>query len=228
MSIGISTTATFPYACDLLLSTLHCLEPSRSIAEQTLKEFNVYELDHAWAMVREFENLNSLSFTSDFSMSLAYLLFKGVRPGATQKDCKRTLMTLMEYIVNSSKRQDFESTDGSRPIHPDVLGFFLALLPYATNERQLRSLMKSAGCGEKWYRIQEEGPRQDPKEKRSPPPPRIPLSVFGSMEVPRALVMGSFVSMMIKSSHPDGAEATMLFTLLSDLSGPFPEIVSIW
>jgi len=187
------------------------------------------KLSGAEKMVREFENHIHLSFSRGFAtFSIAYLLFKGTGPSQTKEITRTTLISFMKQFAAATPRTDLDTylDTEDRPIHPEVIGFFLALLPYIAEERDLKTLMKAADAGEKWCGSEDET-RADPRDRSFVTPPRIPLAVFGEVSAQTALLMGSFISMMLKDRRPDGITSTMLFSLMADLSGPYPDIVQL-
>jgi hypothetical protein len=240
IAISGPTPSTYKHACHLLLSIFRCLDRTKHPVEQMFEIFKQKEseteeemserlkLAGAERIVREFENRTNLSFSREYSsFSIAHFLFKGVTPTQTKSICEAVLTELTEQFVSSSERTDLSPHDSNdRPMHPDAIGFFLARLPFKTDEIGLKLLMKEADAGENWWRM-EEGSVTDAKTK-SASTPRIPLAVFGHIPPSIALVMGSFISMMLKDRLPDGTTSTMLFMLLADLSGIYPDIVALW
>lgn len=223
-AISISSTVSYPYACELLMAAVRCLIKGQSIHSQ----MNAHLYEDSRTMIRGFENTYSISFDNEFSLSLAYILFIGVRPSSTKEAYKKTVTYLMEHTITNVRRVDAKPNDNMRPIHPEVLGFFMGLLPFMMTQADLRNLIRLADGGEQWAQSDSESESQDQRMKTEKSFIRLPIEVFGNMQPRTALLICSFACMMLKTCSVYDPEATMLYTLLADLSGRFPDIVGIW
>ena len=57
--------------------------------------------------------------------------------------------------------------------------------------------------------------------------PRVPFDILGVTDPNTALLVISFVGTMLQTAQGDDAESQILFSLLSDASTPYSEIVSL-
>jgi hypothetical protein len=159
----------------------------------------------------QLDQLLGLSFETSFSFSLASIIFKGVRHSSLRKSADAVLRSLLRITVHSIP-QAGDDVDGF--LHPDALGYFLALLPLSTSPDAYERLMQECD-------MSRSGGDCDNIV------PRISLDFIGADDPNIALLTTSFVGAMLTTAQGDDAETEMLYTLLSDIGILFPDIVSM-
>lgn len=183
----------------------------------------------------QLDNVLGLSFESTFSFSLAPILFKGLRHAPLKASGEAVLRTLLRVTTtppslggknasdDDDDNDDEEDKLGARyPLHPDALGFFLALLPYSTTVKSHRSLLEDAGLDAFWL-PQEASDSIDQEE----PIPRLSLDILGITDATTALFVSSFIGAILTSAQGNDAESEMLYMLLADVATVFPEVVAM-
>jgi hypothetical protein len=186
----------------------------------------------------QLDNVLGLSFESSFSFSLAPMLFKGLRHAPLKASGEAVLRTLLRVtttppsleVKNEGKGDDDDEDDDDEddkldaryPLHPDALGYFLALLPYSTTVKSHRSLLEDARLDAFWL-PQEASDRIDKEEHI----PRLSLDILGITDATTALFVSSFVGAILTSAQGYDAESEMLYILLADVATVFPEVVAM-
>jgi hypothetical protein len=187
----------------------------------------------------QLDNVLGLSFESTFSFSLAPILFKGLRHAPLKASGEAVLRTLLRVtttppsleVKNEGKGDDDDEDDNDDednkldaryPLHPDALGYFLALLPYSTTVKSHRSLLEDARLDAFWL-PQEASCRSDQEEHI----PRLSLDILGITDATTALFVSSFVGAILTSAQGNDAESEMLYMLLADVATVFPEVVAM-
>ena len=165
----------------------------------------------------QLDQLLGLSFDSSFSFSLASIIFKGVRHSGLKDSAEAVLRSLLRVTVRSGGR-----TNGvSGVLHPEALGYFLALLPLSTTPVAYRRLLEDCGATARCL-------AEAASEGNGTP--RVSLSFLGFVGVhdtTTALLLTSFVGAILTTAQGDDAETEILYTLLSDVSMLYPDIVSM-
>jgi hypothetical protein len=205
-------------ATQLLRSTITVMEKQSAFIESgvptTLQKARVQIEDIA----SQLDSLLGLSFDSAFSFSLATTIFKGVRHSALKDSAESALRTLLKSTVQAAET----SKEPTTPLCPDALGYFLALLPIATNSESYRRLLQDARVDEFWLADEGFGQVDDLDTV-----PRVPFELLGIQDTTTALLVTSFVGAMLSSVQGDVAETEILFNVLSDIATAFPETVSL-
>ncbi|KAH8118768.1 hypothetical protein DFH11DRAFT_1839273 [Phellopilus nigrolimitatus] len=160
----------------------------------------------------QLDQLLGLSFDSDFSFSLAAVIFKGIRRPQLRESAVGALRCLITTAA------------GETPIHSDVLGYFLALLSVSTTAQSYQQLLQEARVGINWM------PKKDSYnrfEDDNDQLPRVSFDVLGCQDFATALLAISFLGSILSSAQVDDTESQMLFTVLKEASLVFPDVVSL-
>jgi neurofibromin 1 len=108
------------------------------------------------------------------------------------------------------------STDDLLP--GDALGYFIALLPFATTAEDYEMLLDLCV------------PNRPAQAREASPDgvaPDISFDFLNIRDPNAALLTVSFISTMLGSAQGDDVETDILFQLLADLTDPYPEVVSL-
>jgi hypothetical protein len=170
-----------------------------------------------------------LSFKTSFSFSLAAIIFKGIRHTGLRKMTEALLHSLLNVTIRSNP-------PNHHSVHPEALGFFLALLPSSSTSVAYESLLndclisnggdadvdvpnillKHVGLGDD---IEGDGEEDENVEAAA--------NRRFSEKYERALLTVSFVGTMISSAQGDDAETESLYTLLAHIALAYPNVVAI-
>lgn len=167
----------------------------------------------------QLDQMLGLSFDSDFSFSLAAIIFKGVRRPSLRASATETLRCLLKTVVSTLP----PSAEDETPIDGDALGYVLALLPTSTTPQAFKQLMQDSGAGAAWAQ-KDSFERAELDDGQVP---FVPFEVLGCQDPTTALLTVSFVGSMLTTAQSDDAESQMLFGVLKDMSFAFPDIVSM-
>jgi len=172
----------------------------------------------------QLDQLLGISFESDFSFSLASVIFKGMRRPQLMDSAKDALRCLLTTALAVSTSGDGEQSPvGRESVQRDVLGYFLALLPVSVTSSSFQQLLMDAGVKVLWtarkdmYEMADDGQQV----------PRVDLNLLGCNDNNTALLITSFVGAMLSTAQGDDAESQMLYSILADASSAYPEYVSL-
>lgn len=210
-------------ATRLLQNTLEDIERRGLFKDMSMSYFMLEARKELEDVAIQFDQLLQLSFEpSTFSFSLAAIIFKGVRHSGLRDSAESILRSLLAVTVNSYN-QDVGSMNGYRDgLRPDVLGYFLALLPFCSTIMDYRQLLEDCHVDETW--LPEIGD-DDLDEEHSVP--RVSPQFLGIVDSSTALLVTSFIQAILSTAQGDDAETEMLFGLLVDISLIFPETVAM-
>lgn len=167
----------------------------------------------------QLDQMLGLSFESDFSFSLAAIIFKGVRRPSFRTSAIETLRCLLKTVVSTLPPPTEEDTS----IDGDALGYVLALLPTSTSPQTFKQLLQESGAGVAWTRKESFGQTEIDDGQA----PHVPFEVLGCHDSNTALLIVSFIGSMLSTAQSDDAESQMLFGVLKGMSLVFPETVSM-
>ncbi|KAH9030143.1 hypothetical protein EDB85DRAFT_1456161 [Lactarius pseudohatsudake] len=163
-----------------------------------------------------------ISFESNFSFSLAAITIKGLKLKVFKPvalDSLRTMLRVSSRAV-SSVGDDSELPPVPR-VAPESLGYFLALLSAATTQKTYRQLLQDANL-EAYLAGEDSAERADEEDV-----PRIPLELLNITDVNVALLVISFIGVMLEIFQGANAETEIYFNLLSDVSMAYPEVLTM-
>lgn len=170
----------------------------------------------------ELDKALQISFDSNFSFSLAAIIFKGIRYPSLKDAAEAALRCLLCVTMRSQTNKDIPS--GFRDsIPPDALGYFLALLPLSTTPESYRRLLDDCSIDDAW--LPDAGFETLGDDDSAAP--RISPAFLGVTDSNTALLVTSFVSTMLSTAQGDDTETEILFSLLSDIANYFPQTVAL-
>jgi hypothetical protein len=170
----------------------------------------------------QLDDILKISFESNFSFSLASVIFKGIRHSGLKDSAEAVLRSLLSVTVRSQANDDLPS--GFRDsISNDALGYFLALLPLSTKPDSYRRLLDDCNIDDAW--LPEAGLETiDDDEDKTP---RISPAFLGITDSSTALLVTTFVGTILTTAQGDDIETEMLCSLLSDIANHFPQTVAM-
>jgi hypothetical protein len=212
-----SHIAFYIEATDLLRTTLEHMESRNrlrgSVSATLLDGRNPLE-----DIAIQLDQLLALSFDSSFSFSLASIIFKGIRHSMLKDSAEAALRTLLRITVRSGASASGTAEESRDVLHPDALGYFLALLPLSTTPAAYRRLLEDCDASPSCL-------AEAVDESESVP--RVSLGFIGLHDATTALLLTSFVGAILTTAQGDDAETEILFNLLWDVSALYPDIVSM-
>lgn len=162
----------------------------------------------------QLDQLLEISFETDFSLSLAAVLFKGIRRPQLRPFAVNALRGLIKAVTQTA----IASTEYKvlNCVHPDALGYFLALLPVSTTPALYQQLLAEACLP------------PDPEMKHTENfVPHIPFGLLGCTNTNMALLVTSSVGSMLSTAQGDDFESQILYNVLADAALLFPEAIYI-
>ncbi|KAJ7724736.1 hypothetical protein DFH07DRAFT_1066990 [Mycena maculata] len=171
------------------------------------------------SVLGQFDNILSISFDTNFSFALASVLFKGMRVSTVRAGAEKVLRTLLGVTMRPYVREG-EMNGVRDALSPDALGYFIALLPVSATPAAYRRLLKECNLGEAV-------PPETSGIDDATEAPRVQVPLMGIDGAPTALLAASFVGAVVTSAQGNDAETEMLYCLLADIGGSYPEIVAM-
>lgn len=170
----------------------------------------------------QLDQLLGLSFESNFSFSLAAIIFKGMRHPGLRDPTEAALRSLMKITVRSCGETEHADDGPESPICQDILGYFLALLPASTTVRDFRRLLEESAADKSWM-------AQDfiALFGEDDPVTKAPFALLGLADGNMALFVTSFIGAMLTTAQSDDTESKILYNLLSDTADAFPDVVTM-
>jgi len=211
-------------AYDLIKVTLEVMEKYGHFRRYGAPGFLLDARAPLLEFAEQFDEFVGLSFHTDFSLSLAQIIFKGIRHTALKDAAEGALRMLTQVMARSYHRATSKTapSDGTGGILcPDVLGYFLALLPFSTNAAAYRRLLKDCMIEETWFDA-----AGLPDEQDEAATPRPNAAFLGISDSQTALMVATMICTMLGSAQGDDAETEMLYGLLSELSLSFPDVMN--
>ncbi|KAG9027475.1 Ras GTPase activating protein ira2 [Tulasnella sp. JGI-2019a] len=187
----------------------------------------------------QLDSVLGLSFECSFSFSLATAIFKGMRHPPTHDAACDVLHALLRTTAHITAPKDtitppattvtiISPVAETKPVEPDSLGFFLALLPLAKNNTGYKKLLEEAGTGMGWLGDAGAMPSSisvglDDGDESVP---RIPFEMLGVRDSTDALLVVSFLVAMVNSAHEE-REQELLWFLLATAAEAYPEMIAL-
>src|ERR1700761_2713909 len=172
--LGTTTGSFFNEVTQLLTTAIEVLQKSGSFGdcmiEVLMDSYKMHDTPE-----QSIEQFLSLSFDLDFSFSVAWILFKGVRPKHTSAHARRALESMIQMTIQCNRRDpSWDGNEELRPMHPDVLGYFIAMLPFVTTTEEYEKLCSLVDAGspyppEHGLGSQNNGGHQRPDAQTTPP-----------------------------------------------------------
>jgi neurofibromin 1 len=173
----------------------------------------------------QMDDMLGISFDTEFSISLAHVLFKGIRHSILKESAEDVLRTLLRISVKSHHQLHGEgASNGIHSILPvDSLGYFLALLSVSSSTTSYQRLLKEAGIEDAWHA---EAGLPD-LDRDGGCAPKVTPVFLGINDFNTALMVATFIGTMLGSAQGDDAETEMLYGLLAELALSFPDVISL-
>ena len=206
-------------ACNLLRITLENLESRGLLQGGTVPAILLDARAPFEDIASQMDQLLDLSFDSSVTFCLSAIIFKGVRHSGLREATEAALRTLLQVTLRAAARKEPGAYPNS--LHPDVLGYFLALLPFSTTIASYRRLLEDCGAEQRWL------PEISPDDLDEGHVPRLSIDFLGIHDANTALLVSAFVAVMLTTAQGNDAESEMLYTFLSDIAEAFPETVSM-
>lgn len=213
--------AFFAEAAALLEASVATLDEQGAFGDQTLSTYLLESrgpLDDAAIQIDEFVGL---SFENSFSFTLASIVFRGLRH--SQLQVQQTTTSLLGTLLRLATRTappPLSIPRAERTISPEVLGYFLALIPTTPTVSSFQLILREAGAGSAWL---DNSSRSTDSEDSGAA--RIPLQALGIQDSNAALLVATFLGTMLNSATAN-PEREMLFSLLADMATVYPETIS--
>ncbi|KIL70462.1 hypothetical protein M378DRAFT_1044573 [Amanita muscaria Koide BX008] len=167
----------------------------------------------------QLDEILKLSFETNFSFSLASIVFKGIRHTPFRNSAQAALRSLLSVTMRSRQRSSPEQRNTTLS---DALGYFLALLPLSTSGPAYRRLLEDCHVDDAW--IPQPGIEDDEEENLVP---RVSPLLLGITDSTTALLATSFVGVMLTTAQGDDAESELLYMLLCNIAVTYPDIVAL-
>lgn len=212
-----SYSAYYVEATILLRVSLEAMEGQGMFRDKSVKVVLLEGRLPLEEITEQLDGLLKLSFETSFSLTLAAIIFKGMRLRHFKEYAEAALRTLLQVTVRSES-----DTDALRSsLSTSVLGYFLALLSVSTTLESYRALLRECEIEDLW--------RTDascPENEQQSFVPRVTPMFLKIEDYETALLVATFAGTMLLTAQGDDAETEMLYSLLADLGYSYPEAVS--
>jgi len=215
--------AFYAEAAQLLRATIQQLSDQGLVEEQGVPESL---LEHRYGIREIADQLDQglkISFESNFSFSIASILAKGFKLKSFKLVALDALRTMLRVSSRALSEEGGNSEVATIPsVAPDALGYFLALLSAATTRRKFRELLHDANLDE-YLAVDDSTESVDEEDV-----PSVPLELLNITDTNSALLVISFIGIMLEISQGENTETEIYFRLLSDVAMAYPEVLTIW
>ncbi|KAH9981838.1 hypothetical protein BJV74DRAFT_778311 [Russula compacta] len=215
-------TAFYAEASQLLRVTIQHLSDQGLVQELGVPESMLEHRSGFREFADQIDQSLKISFESNFSFSLASILVKGFKIKSFKSVSMDALQTMLRVSSRAQPTDEGNSQVAPGPsIAPDSLGYFLALLSAATTQRKFRELLHDANL--------DDYPAGDDLTERvdEEDVPCVPLALLNITDINSALLVISFIGVMLEISQGENTETEIYFRLLSDVSMAYPEVLSM-
>lgn len=216
--------AFFEEASTLIRTTLETMEQKGLFLRRPMSAVLLEARTLLEDITLQLDDMLGISFQTDFSLSLAHVIFKGVRHSVLKESAGAVLRTLLQVTARSYREANTRQTNGYNAVLcPEAMGYFIALLPMSSTTGSYARLLKDCLIDENWHT--ESGlPDIDCDDASAP---RVTPSFLGIIDSNTALLVATFIGTMLGSAQGDDAETEMLYGLLAELAISFPEVISL-
>jgi hypothetical protein len=215
--------AFYAEASQLLRVTVQQLSDQGLVQEHGVPESL---LEHRYGFREIADQLDQslkISFESNFSFSIASILVKGFKLKSFKLVALDALRTMLRVSSRALSDEEGNSETATiRRIAPDALGYFLALLSAATTRKKFRELLHDANLDE--YLAGDDSTERADEEDV----PSVSLELLNILDTNSALLVISFIGIMLEISQGENTETEIYFRLLSDVAMAYPEVLTIW
>lgn len=216
-----SHMAVYVEAIQLLRATLDSMYEQGGFKQKGVAATLLHNRISLDEIACQLDQILGLSFEANFSFTMAAIIFKGVRHQQLREHAEAALRTLLKVTVQSCVDHLHEDDLIDSPICPEVLGFFIALLPQSTTSVTFRQLLDEANAHPSWS-SEEYIPALEDDDSVSV----IPFQLLGIRDSVSALYATSFITAILATAQGDDTETEMLFKVLSDVANAYPDTIS--
>ncbi|KAL0949203.1 hypothetical protein HGRIS_009281 [Hohenbuehelia grisea] len=208
-------------ATELLRVTLETMEQRGAFRYTPIADVLLENRASLEDVACQLDGIQGLSFETSFTLSLSAIIVRGVRHSNLKDSAEAVLRSLLKITIRTAPQANGYNGDVVEPLHPEALGYFLALLPLSTTPATYRKLLEDCNADQAWL--------LDPGVEGTPGSevPRVSLDFLGIHDMTTALLVTSFAGAIVTTAQGDDAETELLFNLLSDIASVFPETMSI-
>ena len=206
-------------ASSLLQVTLRNMEVQGLFKNNSVQNVLLEAREPLEQITSQLDDMLKLSFETNFSFSLAAIIFKGLRHSSLKESAEAALRTLLQVTV--AAHDDKELPDLASH---EALGYVIALLPVSTTPKAFHRLLKESKLDSDWN-IDIAIPDGDDDDDVGTP--RFTAELLGIQDSTTALLVASFAGSILYSAQGDDAETEILYGLLSSLCFSYPDIVSM-
>lgn len=214
--------AFYTEAIGLLQATLLTLDSAGAFAEHGVTSTLLDGRETLEDVLGQLDQMLGVAFDMNFSFALSAIILKGVRHTTMKATAETALRNLLRITAKDSPPNPIPEALGPG-VSPDALGYFTALIPYATTTPKYVELLKLARVDGSWS-PQERRAAQGEQDQHVQ---RIPFEMLAPSDSQATLLLTSFVSVMLASSQGDDAETEILYNILSDAAEYYPEVIAI-
>ena len=212
-----SHVSYYAEASSLLQVTLKTMEEQGLFKHSSVQNVLLEAREPLESVTSELDDMLKLSFETSFSFSLAAIIFKGLRHSTLKVSAEAALRTLLQVTVAS-----YDPNVSLDIITDETLGYFVALLPVSTTPKFFYRLLKESKLDIVWS-VDVAIPDDDDDGCA----PRVTAELLNIHDSTTALLVASFVESILSTAQGDDSEAEILYGLLSSLSFPYPDIISM-
>jgi hypothetical protein len=210
-----SHASYYAEASSLLQVTLKTMEEQGLFKHNSVQNVLLDAREPLEPVTSQLDDMLRLSFETSFSFSLAAIIFKGLRHSALKGSAEAALRTLLQATV--AAHDPDESPDLA--FH-EALGYFIALLPVSTTPKDFHRLLRES-------KIDTADTVVPDAHEDDGCAPRLTAELLNIHDSTTALLVASFVGSILSTAQGDDAEAEILYDLLSSLSLPYPDVISM-
>lgn len=206
----------------LLRITLENMEKQGMFKTNSVQNVLMESREQLDEVMSQLDEILRISFDTNFSFSLAAVIFKGMRHTQQQKEAAElALRTLCRVTSRTQMDREGIANGFKESPCPEVLGYVLALLPVSTTLSAYRNLLVDCNVEDTWSSDSVVGDSQDTAV------PSLNYVNLGIHESNTALLVASFVGTLLVSAQGDDAECELLYGLLSNLANVYPDVIAI-
>lgn len=200
-------------ATQLLERTLIAMEAKGMLVGADINDLLLGGRSSLQDIAIQLDSLLGISFTSDFSFSLAAVIFKGIRHTGLRESAESVLRTLLRITVQG-KEGDV--------VPRNALGYFVALLPLSNSADSYQQLLRDAGVPDSMEEDFIDGAADVDSMV-----PTVPLEWLGLDISDTPLLVASFIGSILSSAQGDDSETQMLCSLLADMVAFYPDTIAL-
>ena len=208
-----SYPAFYAEAADLLRITVETLEKHGAFEEETIPTVLLGGRAPLEDTISQLDRLLCISFESSFSFSLAAIIFKGVRHSHLKSSAEMVLRSLFAVTVRSSSP--------ATTLCEDALGYFIALVPFATTRDSYVKLLQECRA-EELVKSAAALRENDSREVESLEGAADDFTLRAPISVNAALLAVTFATAILTTAQGDDSETEMLYNLLLDIGSVHP------